>query len=90
MSANIDRQKLTPPQLAKRWGVAPTKVVGFIRSGELRAMNLAKSRSGRPRYAIDVADIEDFERARQVVPQSVSGTTRQLRRRAAGAVKEFF
>jgi hypothetical protein len=62
----------------------------FIRTGELRAINLAASRSNRPRYVIDRDDLAAFERARAVVPDAGESTTRRLRRRAAGNVKEFF
>ena len=89
MSAITERRKLTPPQLAKQWGVSTAKVVAFIRSGELRAINLAKSRCNRPRYTIDVEDVQRFEEARQVVPDGGESTTRKLRRQAAG-VKDFF
>jgi hypothetical protein len=51
---------LTPPQLAKRWGVSPDKVLAWIRSGELRASNIAKRAGGRPRYLIDPAEAEAF------------------------------
>ena len=54
----IERRKRTPPQIAKLWGCSIKKVVGFIRSGELRAVNLASNPTSRPRYVIDVADIE--------------------------------
>ena len=67
MSVPLDRQYLTPPQLAERWGVSPEKVYAFIRSGELRAINLATQRGGRPRYAISYEDAEAFERSREVV-----------------------
>jgi hypothetical protein len=86
----MKRQTLTPPQLAKQWGVSTTKVKHFIRTGELRAFNLAASNCHRPRYVIDVADIEAFKRARQVVPDGGESTTTKLRRRAAASVKEFF
>ena len=89
MALIIDRKKLTVPQLARIWGVSTNKVVGFIRSGELRATNLATSQSGRPRYAIDVADIQTFEAARAVVP-TAKATTSKLRRRAPQNVKKYF
>ncbi|MHC4176873.1 MAG: hypothetical protein ACYSWU_05170 [Planctomycetota bacterium] len=59
-------QKLTPPVLAKRWGIGHEKVLQFIRAGELRALDLASPDSTRPRYRIDVADVAAFEQARTV------------------------
>jgi hypothetical protein len=85
-----ERRKHTVPQLARIWGVSTNKVLEFVRSGELRAVNLASQRSTRPRYAIDIADIEAFEKSRQVVPSAGPPTTRKLRRHKAGSVKQFF
>jgi hypothetical protein len=88
MSA-INKRKLSVPEVAKQWGVSSAKVLKFIRTGELRAINLASHTSNRPRYAVDTADVEAFERGRQVVPIGNESSTR-LRRRAAASVKEFF
>jgi hypothetical protein len=90
MPSTIERTKLTPPQLADRWGVSTAKIITFIRRGELRAINVATRRGTRPRYLIDVADIKSFESGRQVVPDGGESTTRKLRRQAASNVKEFF
>ncbi|MCX7428771.1 MAG: helix-turn-helix domain-containing protein [Planctomycetia bacterium] len=62
------RQKFTPPQLADLWGISPDKIVAWIKSGELRAIDAATKRGVRPRFLIDVADVEAFERARSVTP----------------------
>ena len=40
MEIKTECETLTPPQLAKRWGVAPEKVNLLIRSGQLIAINL--------------------------------------------------
>ena len=87
-AAEITRRKLTVPQLAKVWGVSGAKVLGWIHSGELRAVNLARNPNGRPRFAIDTDYIQKFERSRQVIPIPLQSTQR-LRRRAASRVKEF-
>ena len=62
------RTKLTPPQLAREWGVGSDKIRGLIRAGELRAIDVATRRGGRPRFLIDRADIAAFEGQRAVVP----------------------
>lgn len=90
MSAAIERRKYTVPQLSRLWGVSTNKVLGFVRCGELRAVNLASDRSKRPRYAIDIADVEAFEKARQVVPDRGQFTARRSRRSKPGGIKEFF
>jgi hypothetical protein len=85
----MKRTKLSVRALAMMWGVGRKKVTTFIENGELRAFDLSTRRGERPRYAIDLADIEAFERNRQVVP-TMTTTTRKIRRRPAGNVKQFF
>jgi hypothetical protein len=58
--------KLTPPAVARRYGVHAAKVVSWIRQGELRAVNIATKANGRPRFLVDVADLAAFERRREV------------------------
>jgi len=78
---------LTPPEVARRWGVSPDKVIGWIRSGELRAIDVsAHPGIGRPRYRIDVLDLAAFESQRQVVVSP----KRTRRRRRDPSVIEFF
>lgn len=60
-----ERQKISPPELARRWGLSPQKILDWIRTGELRAINVSRNRDARkPRFLIDVDAIADFERAR--------------------------
>lgn len=56
--------RLTVAQLAARLGVAPRKVHKWIRCGELRAVNTAADPNGRPRWVIDLADLQAFEQRR--------------------------
>ncbi|TWT92457.1 Helix-turn-helix domain protein [Botrimarina colliarenosi] len=61
-------RKLTPPELARLWRVSPQKVLAWISSGELRAINAATNPNGeRPRYLIDADAVTAFERSRAVV-----------------------
>jgi hypothetical protein len=78
---------MTPPEVARRWRVSPDKVVGFIRSGMLRAADLASATSSRPRYRIDMADVLAFEASRAAKP-----LPKPIRRRKPrnGSVVEFF
>ena len=50
----------TPPELAATLRVNPSKVISWIKSGELRAANLATRTNGRARYRIAKADVEAF------------------------------
>lgn len=88
MSAIVARTKVSVPILAKEWGVSSSKITAFIKSGELRAINVATRPNQRPRYLIDRADIESFERSREVQPSTP--TTQKLRRRSSPDTKEFF
>lgn len=62
------RTKFTPPQVAEMWGVNPAKIIAWIRSGELRAIDASLSPGLRPRYLIDLEDLREFERRRSVAP----------------------
>lgn len=91
MAATTDtiRRKVTPPELAARWGVNPDKITFFIRSGELRAIDASLlPGQGKPRYLIDEADIEDFELRRQVQPP-LPTPRRRKRAVAADIVRHF-
>lgn len=72
-------RRLTPPQVARQYGVAPETVVNWIRSGELRAINVAAHGTKRPRFRIDPADLAAFEAAREVAApvQAARGRRRQ-------------
>jgi excisionase family DNA binding protein len=54
------RRTMTPPQAAARCGIGPDKVLAWIRSGELKAWNAAANLGGRPRWLINVDDLERF------------------------------
>ena len=59
---------LIPPQVAKLLKVSPETVLNWIRSGQLKAYNVANLNSRRPRYRIDPGAVEQFKRLRQVIP----------------------
>ena len=75
----------TPPELAKLWGVNANKVLGFVRTGELRAVNVAASTLGRARWRISPSDLAVFEQRRQATAPPKS----RPRRKAVGVI-EFF
>ena len=58
------RSWLKVPEAAADYGISDTKVLGWIRSGELRAVNVAASRCGRPRWRIEKSELERFMAAR--------------------------
>lgn len=84
------RRKLSVPMVARMLRVADQKILHWIHSGELKSTNLARSTKGRPRFAIDIVDLEKFEAGRQVLPDGGEATTPKLRRLAPGTVREYF
>lgn len=85
MRENTGRRKRSVPEIARQLGVGQRKVIAWIKSGELVAIDLVERRGGRPRYAVDVADLAKFEASRRVI-STVKNRTRRIRR----TVKEFF
>jgi len=79
---------LSPPQIAKRLGIDPGKVRGWIDSGELPAVNIASRVGGRPRWRIAMDDWNAFLLRRRspapVVPQP------RRRRRKMKNVTQYF
>jgi hypothetical protein len=74
--------------LARELGVDAEKIHALIRSGELRAVNLAVNANGqRPRYRILRSEVERFLQARSTRPPE---QTRRRRRALAAAGKEYF
>jgi hypothetical protein len=78
---------LSPPQVGQIVGVTPEKVIAMIRSGELRAIDVATRGSRRPRYRVRPEDLESWARGREAVP---TPTARATRRRRQSGVKEFY
>lgn len=58
----------SPAEIAKSRGVNVTKVLTWINSGELKAVNYAAKLGGLPRWKVSASALEDFERLRQSGP----------------------
>ena len=71
-----------PRDLALRWGVCVDKVLNFIRSGELRAFNVAAKNSKRPRYRIPLESVRQFEEQTRAaaVPEAPAAPARRRKR----------
>ena len=76
----------TPPQIAELLGVSHDKVLVWIRSGELSAINLATCLGERPRWHIAPADLDSFLEARRTRQKAES----KRRRRLPSQVTEFY
>lgn len=77
----------TPRELARRYGVNCHKVLHWIRTGELAALNLATERTGRPRWRIPAQAIIDFENRRRTYP---AAPKRALRPRPPIIAEDYF
>lgn len=58
------RKYLTPRQVALAFGVRLEKVLAWIHSGELPALNLASETSKRPLWKVRPQDMDAFEERR--------------------------
>jgi hypothetical protein len=77
---------LSPPQVARRYGVNPSKIIQWIMTGELRAINIAATVGGRPRWRISELDLIAFEQKRQ----AGSPPSKSRRRRQQQDVHNYF
>ncbi|MBC7771203.1 MAG: helix-turn-helix domain-containing protein [Pyrinomonadaceae bacterium] len=79
----------TPREVAKQRRVRVEKVMTWIRSGELEAVNHASSTLAAPRWKISVESLARFDGARSS-RLLVSVSSRRTRRGKGIEVKEFF
>lgn len=80
----------TVPELARTLGVDQDKILGWIHKGELRALNVAESASGRPRWRIPADAWQAFEQARSNQPAVPVVASPRRRRRSDGYVMKFY
>jgi hypothetical protein len=59
---------LTVRDIARRYRVGPDKVRGWIRRGELLAVNTAPNNLARPRWVVTPEALKQFEAGRQTTP----------------------
>lgn len=76
---------ITPPALSKQLVVHVSKILGWIRSGELRAVNLGNG--SRPRWRILPDDLEQFLARRAAQPTT---PVRRAKRKKLENVTEYF
>jgi hypothetical protein len=57
-----------PRDLCRRWRVGLDRIMGWIRRGELRALDMSSSRSGRPRFVVTPESLAEFEARRTTTP----------------------
>jgi hypothetical protein len=76
---------LTVEDCARRYRVSPDKVRAWIALGELKAVNTAAAKCGKPRFVILPAALAEFERSRAAGPPP-----KPARRRRQPAMVDFF
>jgi excisionase family DNA binding protein len=70
---------LTVPEVAKHLRVRRTKVLSWIRSGRLRGYNIAERENGRPKYRVNLDDLQVFVQKRDAMqPAPVGRPPRRL------------
>jgi len=69
--------RLTPPQVAERYGVSPDTVRKWIEQGDLRAIDVAAVGSKRARYRIEAEALADFDKRK--IPDVAPPTPRRRR-----------
>jgi len=75
----------TPREVARQYAISQEKVLNMIRSGELRAINVATRGSSRPRYRISEDDLVVWENSRLAAKPRAARTPR--RRKDPGLIE---
>lgn len=80
-------ETFTVQQIADRYGVCPETVNGWIASGELRAVNVARNRGAKkPRWRITADALRLFEELRATTAPAVP---RQRKKPAADVIRFY-
>jgi excisionase family DNA binding protein len=78
----------TPDEVAALYAVSVPTVMGWIRSGELRAVCVSRSaRSRKPRYRVTAEALAAFEASRRPTPPAPAAPRR---RKASGYTPTFY
>jgi excisionase family DNA binding protein len=78
----------TPAELARLLRVSADRIRGWIKSGELGALDTALHRCGKPRYVILPHHLAEFERRRCAATPAAKPSPRR-KRQAVGQVDYF-
>jgi excisionase family DNA binding protein len=82
-----EQRGYTPAELARLLRVSADRIRAWIKRGELRALNVAPGRLGKPRFVVLPHHLEEFERKRRVATPAARPAPR--RRQPAGVVDYF-
>jgi hypothetical protein len=88
------RRWFTPPEIARARGLRTGKVLEWIKSGELEAVNHASDRRGSPRWRVSIESLAAFDAARSNRARTTASVPRRSTRKRASdsgdRVIEFF
>lgn len=80
----------TPPQLAASRRLRLGKVLSWIHSGQLAAVNCAENVGGRPRWRISQQALDAFDAARSNRNQVAAPMARRQRKASTAEITEYF
>ena len=80
---------LSVSDVCRRYSVNASKVCTWIKAGELRAVDVAARRGGRPRWRISEADLLVFEAGRSPSPPAQAQATPRRRRKDLEIIQYF-
>ena len=90
-SATTSARRLKPLEIAEMFGVKTTKVLHWIKTGQLRAVNIHHEPNGeKPRYMIAQDDLRAFEAARSAVANTPPSPAPRRRTSATNGVRKYF
>jgi hypothetical protein len=76
---------LNPPAVGRLLNIKPAKVLAWVKSGQLSAVNVAERPGGRPRWRISRDSLDLF-----LATRANRAPVKAVRRRRAVEVQEFF
>jgi len=80
---------LTPPELARRWRVAPEKIVVMIRKGVLHGFDVSTPGSRRPRYRVNISEVISYEERRSAAAP-VKAVRRKRKKQTENSFVKYF
>lgn len=78
---------LTVKDLCERYGVGEHTVLGWIKRGELQAIDVSRQRGGKPRWRVTAEALAAFELLRSSDP---APPPRKRRRKQSAEVVQFY
>ena len=87
MAETVKRSLFLPREIAAMYRISINKVLAWVRSGELKAINVGRDNAKRPRFLIPVESLSAFEASRASRPPA---TKAKRRRRQPADVKSFY